>query len=93
MGHPSEHVPLLKPQATLFHTLELHPKYLGKGIIQTVTQQLKSEVEGTTAEGVGCIICVIQVDVSPPGFRRMASRSLAPRHAPSPAACPRRSRT
>jgi len=54
----------LHSQATLYHTVELHPKFLGKGIVDTVVRVLESEVEGTTVEGVGCIVCVIHADVS-----------------------------
>lgn len=50
-------------QATLHHTIQLHPQYLGKGIIDTVIQELEKEVEGENIAGVGCIVAVITVPV------------------------------
>ncbi|KAA0152541.1 hypothetical protein FNF27_03828 [Cafeteria roenbergensis] len=51
-------------RATLHHTIQLHPQFLGKGIVDTVIQELEKEVEGENIAGVGCIVAVITV---PPG--------------------------
>lgn len=59
--------PACGPQATLHHTIQLHPQFLGKGIVDTVIQELEKEVEGENIAGVGCIVAVITVPVRPGG--------------------------
>jgi hypothetical protein len=63
----------LSLQATLHKQFELHPQFLGKSIADTVVQKLEEEVEGTTIEGVGCVVAVITVEV-----RTRPARPLLP---------------
>lgn len=79
--------PACVPQATLHHTIQLHPQFLGKGIVDTVVQELEKEVEGENIAGVGCIVAVITVPVRLRGAWSEARAARPPRYQACVLAC------
>lgn len=47
---------------SLEHEIQLHPKYFGQNLMETVKQKLFSEVEGTCTGKYGFVIAVTTID-------------------------------